>query len=250
MGGIVGEARLWDVSSRKPLGPALEFRGEAHAAAFSPDGKTFATGAFKLITWDAATSQQISTAGAESVVFSLAFSPDGRHVLARLWEEEAARFFDAHTGTPVGPHMRHASSLKQVSLSPDGRFVLTCSEDRQAQLWDAATGLPLGPPWSQLSLVPRGAFTADSRGVLLQGIGFLSRWGIPEPLEGTPEQIRLTVEAAVRFSLDTYGSVRFLFPTLEPDPTLKQRFKLGADPYEAIRKRLDELGGPLGYFRR
>jgi WD40 repeat protein len=249
IGGADGEARLWDVSTGKPLGPALEILGETHDAAFSPDGKTFATGAFKLILWDAATSRPVWTAGTQSVIRSLCFSPDGQ-LLVHLVEEGTARLFDARTGMPLGPTLRHRANLWQSSLSPDGRFVLTCGTDQTARLWDAATGLPLGPTWGDLSASAGGAFTADSRGVLLQGNGALLQWGIPEPLEGSPERIRLAVEAAVRSSLDAHGTTKLLIPLIEPDPKAKNKFRLGLDPYEPVRKRLEELGGPPGAFRR
>jgi WD40 repeat protein len=37
-------ARLWDVGTGKPLGPALAHEGSLYVGAFSPDGKTLVTG--------------------------------------------------------------------------------------------------------------------------------------------------------------------------------------------------------------
>jgi WD40 repeat protein len=247
--GLFGDARLWDVATGQPLGPGLEISGPVWSAEFSPDGKTFATGSFQLILWDVATSRKIWTAPSNPSTTPLAFTSDGRKILAKQWEENAARLYDARTGEPITPLLRHQGNVRSTALSPDGRLVITSSEDHTARLWDTSLGLPLGP---DLSSSDRGhvSFSPDGHSVLMiNDTGSLVRWEVPAPIEGTPERIRLAIEAATRASLDSFGTLRPLSPTPEWDPVTK-RFKFGSDPFEPVGKRLQELGGPPGAFRR
>ena len=179
-----------------------------------------------------------------------AFSPDGRRILARIPDEREARLFDIRTGLPTSPPLRRHADVGHARFSRDGRLVLACAFNHTAQLWYAATGLPVGPAWTELSSPTQGSFTQDGHGVLLYEGGAISRWDIPPPLEGTPERVRPAVEAATRASLDEYGGAQLLMPTYQPDPSSKAGRKLGPDPYAPVRKRLEELGGPLGAFHR
>src|SRR5213078_301413 len=78
------------------------------------------------------------------------FSPDSRRVVTAvgLWDTERgeARVWDAVTGAPVTPFLRHRQGISEAHFSPDGRRVLTASADGTAQLWDAASGKPVAPP--------------------------------------------------------------------------------------------------------
>ncbi|MDG3003651.1 WD40 repeat domain-containing protein [Paludisphaera mucosa] len=249
LGGVYGFARLWDTATGQPLGPESEVSGVVRAARFSPDGKSFATGAFQLTLWDATTSRKIWTAPSTSSIRQLAFTADGRKVLASHDEENAARLYDARTGEPVTPLLRHHDVVVSSALSPDGRLVVTSSMDHTVRLWDASLGLPVGPAWPTSS-GGSVSFTPDGRGVLMIGdANGLVRWEIPPPVEGTPERIRLTIEAATRASLDPFGATVPLYPLLQLDPATK-RAVLSSDPFEPVGKRLQELGGPTGAFRR
>ena len=42
--------------------------------------------------------------------------------------------------------MTHQGAVHAVAFSPDGKTVLTGSNDNTARLWDAATGQPIGTP--------------------------------------------------------------------------------------------------------
>src|SRR5262249_1763314 len=155
---IAGEARLWEVATGKPLGPMLDLIGAVHTARFSPDGKTFATGAFQLILWDVATSERRWMTPMYGVTRRLEFSPDGRLLLAEHWEANAARLYNTLPGAPTSPHFRHTKPVTQATFSPDGGMILTCSEDRTARLWDSVTGLALGPRWPHATF---GWFSPD-----------------------------------------------------------------------------------------
>ena len=61
----------------------------------------------------------------------------GRDGMARVW--------DAATGQPITPPLRHASWLYAAVFSPDGRRVVTASDDHTARVWDAASGQRVGP---------------------------------------------------------------------------------------------------------
>jgi WD40 repeat protein len=70
----------------------------------------------------------------------VAFSPDGKTVLTGC-EDKTARLWDASTGQPTGPPMRHENGVEAVAFSPDGKTVLTGSMDNTAQLWNVAAEL-------------------------------------------------------------------------------------------------------------
>jgi WD40 repeat protein/serine/threonine protein kinase len=53
--------------------------------------------------------------------------------------------------------------VRSVALSPDGKTLLTGSDDNTAQLWDAASGRRLGPPLIHRGPVVRVALGADGR---------------------------------------------------------------------------------------
>src|SRR5262249_7210523 len=214
---------------------------------------SFATAAMQLILWDTATSQKRWTSSIEaaSVVLQTAFSPDGRQVLARLLGENSARLFDAQTGKPVGAALRHDMIVDVALFSPDGQLVLTCSSDLTARLWETSLGLPIGPAWKNQKNGPRGTFSADGKSILLSEDSAIARWEIPPPMEGTPERIRLAVEAATRRFVDEHGEVKLLRPVLSPQESVQAKRPIPtADPYEIVRKRLENLGGPPGELRR
>jgi WD40 repeat protein/serine/threonine protein kinase len=148
--------------------------------AFSPDGKTFATGADdRLQLWDANTCECIGKPMFRKGGFHLAaFSPDGKTLLTG-YPQGGAQRWDVATGAPIGEPLPHPGWVRGVAFSPDGKSMLTGSEDGTARLWDAVTGRPLQAPFQHDMPVLCVAFSPDGK-ELLTGVGsaYLTNGGL------------------------------------------------------------------------
>ena len=60
----------------------------------------------------------------------------------------------------------HAVTVYAVAFSPDGKTVLTGSDDNTARLWDAASGEPLGKTMQHRHSVVAVAFSPNGKTVL------------------------------------------------------------------------------------
>jgi len=72
-------------------------------------------------------------------VKSVAFSPDGRHVLSG-GQDKTLKLWEVSTGREVRTFAGHLKQVISVAFSPDGRYVLSGSEDTTMKLWDVVTG--------------------------------------------------------------------------------------------------------------
>ena len=148
--------RFWDAATgdplrvlRTPIGKGPE--GMLYAAALSPDGKTLAVGgygqkeaygAIYLIDLGTQRIERVLTEHS-SVILSLDFSRDGRHLVSGSWDN-MARVWDVASGKCLHVFEGHEKAVHDVALSPDGRRVLTGSFDRTALvgLWRTAAARP------------------------------------------------------------------------------------------------------------
>ena len=98
-----------------------------------------------------------------------------------------------------------------VAFSPDGKTVLTGSEDRTARLWDAATGQPLGPPLTHQGAVMAVAFSPDGKTVITGSGDKTARlWDVAAELPDDLERVATWVEVLTGLTLDENGSIQVL----------------------------------------
>ena len=134
--------RLWDVETGRQLRKLVGHEGYIQSAAFSPDGRQFASGGWQdkvVILWDLATGEVVRRfQGHSAGVISVAFSPDGR-VLLTGSDDSTLRLWDVATGRALHTLRGHSDPVRGY-FSPDGKQVLSCGNDQTVRLWDFETG--------------------------------------------------------------------------------------------------------------
>ncbi len=213
--GYDGTARVWDVATGRPAGPALRHRAFVFQARFSPDGRRVATASADgtARVWDAATGKPVTAPLAHATgVQDVVFSPDGRRLATAcgyppaVWAPPAgvetrpdrvlpkerpgrpyAAVWDLAGGTPVVLPVGKCRPYR-VAFSADGRRVAVAGGDGLAAfVCDAATGTVLAGPLPHGQLVVRVAFSPD--GQLLATTDYTDRvrvWDLDTKTATTP----------------------------------------------------------------
>ena len=106
------------------------------AAAFSPDNKTLAVGAYKeVLLWDLVEGKLAKRIGAGQIgtmVRSVLFSKDGKTLAAA---EGTVRIFDLQTGQPTLNFQEPKGAVCCLALSPDGKLLVGGCGDAAAYVW-------------------------------------------------------------------------------------------------------------------
>ena len=136
---------LYDAETYQAVGLLRGHRYGVSTLAFSPDGKTLATGnslygaANTVRLWDVDTKTEKNSL-LTGRVHRIAFSRDGK-ILATTDDRDEVRLWDVDTGTqknplPTGP-------VRRMAFSPDGKTIATTGGGALVRLWSVSFGVEM-----------------------------------------------------------------------------------------------------------
>jgi WD40 repeat protein len=144
-----GHIRTWDLKAGK-LKPVLKFpqdRGNQRLVKFSIDDSRIASSTFTtngVTVWDAETGAPLTFLDHPSRVRDITFDPTERYI-ATAGFDDGAWIWKLDGSRHQGP-LRHGAGVCKSLFSPDGKVLVTVSEDGAIRHWDVATGRLKGEP--------------------------------------------------------------------------------------------------------
>jgi WD40 repeat protein len=171
---IDGEVYLWDYERREAR-VTLPVPGGAWSLAFAPDGRVLAIGDGRqnLWLWDAIGDTDIRLPQGAGVR-SVAFAPDGWTVAVGTgWTVKLWNLKDLQNHINMRGHQGFVWS---VAFSPDGRQLISGSEDGLVKAWDVASGKELASYDWQIGKIRAVAVAPDGMTAVAGGDGDIVMW--------------------------------------------------------------------------
>ncbi len=138
--------KIWDTHSREMLQTWDSQSDRVYCLAWSPDSHTLASAgsSAEIMLWNAEDGREIGripTGVPDQYILSLAFSPDGSRLIAGTYVPSASPppgqvlVCDIATGKLVKSLVGHRLGVWCVTVTPDGKRILSASDDGSVRIW-------------------------------------------------------------------------------------------------------------------
>jgi serine/threonine protein kinase/WD40 repeat protein len=214
---------IWLVRPEAKVGQVHLFEGHrdiVHGIAVSRDGRYAVSGGgyklrdgqlvpgakdYDIRLWALATRTELRRlSGSGAAVYSVAFSPDGRHVLSGGGNPEGAiRLLDAATGKELKRTEGRETAVWSVAFSPDGRRALDAADlENEFRLRDVESGKEVRRFAGHTKQVRQAVFSPDGRRALSGSYDGTARLWDVETGKEVKRFVGHDAVAAVAFSPD------------------------------------------------
>ncbi len=174
LGSLLGEIQVWDVATRR-MSKALSARGPwaIMALAVVPNqpvaaiARGDADGVVLIWDLDAPALRHILR-GHEKMVWTVAFSADGRRV-ASGGDDGIVRLWDPKAGELLASYRGHQGTVMSVAFAPGGGTLASAGWDGTVRLWNLAAGKPLAVLNGHTRTVWSVQFSPDGRSLVSAG---------------------------------------------------------------------------------
>jgi WD40 repeat protein len=173
--------RLWDLTKNEDVKKYPGHEDYCYACAFAPNGVHVASGSKdrRAVVYEMTTGKVVQKFEQNNAVLGVAFSADSKYLFT--CGDSDVYMWDIATGKKAKVLEGKGSYLvNSMSLSADGRRLLTGGEDKMLRLWDTATGKEIVSYPGHTLAILAVAISEDGRRALSgQQDGMIRYWGLP-----------------------------------------------------------------------
>ena len=136
-GGEDNTAKIWDVATGKERHTLRGHKLGVEMVAISPDDTIVVTASWDrtIKFWDAATGMETGELKADSPVFALAFTRDGKQLVS-TGGDGTVRLWDMKKRELVKLLGKHIGATFSLAFSRDDKYLASGSHDNTAKIWD------------------------------------------------------------------------------------------------------------------